>query len=40
MSEDYLLQTEDECLGTENLIRLSCFTQSLLDDVTIVIVVL
>lgn len=36
----HLLQTEDERLGTENLVRLSGFTQSLLDDVTVIIIVL
>ena len=36
----YLLQAEDECLGTQDLVNLSGFTQSLLDDVTTVIVIL
>ncbi len=36
----YLLKTEDEGLGTENLVRLSGFTQSLLDDVSIIIIIL
>lgn len=36
----HLLQTEYECLGTENLIRLSGFTESFFNDVTVIIVVL
>lgn len=40
LSESHLLQTEDECLGTENLVCLSGFTQSLLDDVAIIIIIL
>ncbi len=36
----HLLQTEDEGLGTQNLVRLSSFTQSLLDDVAIIIIIL
>lgn len=36
----YLLQTEDECLGTLNLINLPSLTHSLLDNVTIIIVIL
>lgn len=39
-SASHLLQTEDEGLGTENLVRLSGFTQGLLDDVTIIIIIL
>lgn len=39
-SVSHLLQTEDEGLGTENLVRLSGFTQSLLDDVAIIIIIL
>lgn len=35
-----LLQTEDECLGTLNLVDLPSLTHSLLDDVTIIIVIL
>lgn len=35
-----LLQTEDKCLGTLNLVDLPSLTHSLLDDVTIIIVVL
>lgn len=36
----YLLQAKDERLGTEDLVNLSGFTQSLLDDVSIVIIIL
>lgn len=36
----HLLQTENESLGTENLVRLSGFTQSLLDDVAIIVIIL
>lgn len=39
-SLSHLLQTEDECLGTEDFVRLSGFTESLLDDVAIVIIIL
>lgn len=39
-SLSHLLQTENECLGTENLVHLSGFTESLLNDVTIIIVIL
>lgn len=35
-----LLQTEDKCLGTLNLVYLPSLTHSLLDDVTIIIVIL
>lgn len=35
-----LLQTENECLGTLNLVDLPSFTHSLLDDVTIIIIIL
>lgn len=35
-----LLQTEDERLGTLNLVNLPSLTHSLLDDVTIIIVIL
>lgn len=40
LSSSHLLQTEDEGLGAQNLVRLPGFTQSLLDDVTIVIIIL
>lgn len=36
----HLLQTENKRLGTENLIHLSGFTESLLNDVAIIIVIL
>lgn len=39
-SVSHLLQTEDEGLGTENLVGLSGFTKSFLDDVAIIIIVL
>lgn len=39
-SVSHLLQTEDEGLGAQNLVRLPGFTESLLDDVTIVIIIL
>lgn len=35
-----LLQTEDERLGTLNLVNLPSFTHSLLDDVAIIVVIL
>lgn len=35
-----LLQTEDEGLGTLNLVDLPSLTHSLLDDVTVIIVIL
>lgn len=37
-SVSHLLQTEDEGLGTEDLVRLSGFTESLLDDVAIIVI--
>lgn len=39
-SVSHLLQTEDEGLGTLNLVCLSGFTQSLLDDVAIIVIIL
>lgn len=35
-----LLQTEDERLGTLNLVNLPSLTHSLLDDITVIIVIL
>lgn len=35
-----LLQTENECLCTLNLVNLPSFTHGLLDDVTIIVVIL
>ena len=39
-SATHLLQTEDECLGAQDLVHLPGLAQSLLDDVAIVIVIL
>lgn len=39
-STSHLLQTEDERLGTEDLVGLSGFTQRLLDDVAVIVVIL
>ena len=40
LQSSYLLQTEDERLGTLNLINLPSLTHGLLDNVTIIIVIL
>ena len=36
----YLLQTQNECLGTLDFINLSCFSHGLLNDISIIIVIL